>query len=213
MPDDPYWKSIVNGALSELFDPDNFEQFGTATPDEVAAVFQQMFFDYLDSECAVPSAAYIIGEYKMLAHANIPDGWEVCFGQALDRTTYSELFALIGTTYGAGDGTTTFNIPFFKRRFPVGYEPVPGGDFDLGHTGGEEMHTLTVNEMPSHNHAQRRRSGSGSASNYTTAANASTSQANFETLVTASAGSDEAHENRPPYNPVVMAIYTGVLTA
>jgi microcystin-dependent protein len=73
-------------------------------------------------------------------------------GQAVSRTTYSGLFALLGTSYGAGDGTTTFNIPDYRGRTLVGHD-ASQTEFDvLGEAGGAKTHTLTTAEMPSHSH-------------------------------------------------------------
>jgi microcystin-dependent protein len=87
------------------------------------------------------------------------------FGQAISRTTYATLFVLAGTTFGAGDGSTTFNVPDLRDRAvfglgnmggsDVGRITVAGGNFDgtvLGGTGGAQNHTLTTVEMPAHNH-------------------------------------------------------------
>ena len=62
-----------------------------------------------------------------------PPGWLTCIGSAVSRTTYAALFAAIGTTYGAGDGTTTFNLPDLRGRFPRGIT----SSVALGDTGGE----------------------------------------------------------------------------
>jgi hypothetical protein len=73
-------------------------------------------------------------------------------GAAVSRTTYSDLFALIGTTYGAGNGSTTFNVPNLKGRVPVGLDGSQT-EFDaLGEAGGEKAHVLTIGEMPAHTH-------------------------------------------------------------
>lgn len=79
---------------------------------------------------------------------NIPAGWLYCNGQAVSRTTYADLFAVIGTSFGAGDGSTTFNVPNFSGRIPYG----ANGTHNLGSTAGSETHTLTTAEMPSHSH-------------------------------------------------------------
>lgn len=81
-----------------------------------------------------------------------PANWLLADGSAVSRSVYSSLFAVIGTQYGAGDGTTTFNLPDLRGRVPVGRN---GGTFGtLGATGGAETHTLTEAQMPSHNHTQ-----------------------------------------------------------
>lgn len=78
--------------------------------------------------------------------------WLLCDGSAVSRTEYSELYNAIGTTYGIGDGSTTFNLPNIAGKMIIGYDS-DDDDFDtLGATGGSKTHTQTVNEMPSHNH-------------------------------------------------------------
>lgn len=78
----------------------------------------------------------------------IPDGWLECDGSAVSRKTYSELFAKIGTNYGKGDGSTTFNLPNKKGKVSVGLD-TSDSDFNvIGKTGGEKAHTLTHNELP-----------------------------------------------------------------
>ena len=84
----------------------------------------------------------IIIEY---AGSVLPKGYLYCDGSAISRTTYSDLFAIIGTTYGAGDGSTTFNLPDFKSRIGVGIDS-NDTDFDtLGKTGGSK-------ELQQHRH-------------------------------------------------------------
>lgn len=65
--------------------------------------------------------------------ASPPTGWILCDGGELNRTTFRRLFSVIGTTYGVGNGTTTFNVPDRRGRFPVGYK---AGDADFGTLGG-----------------------------------------------------------------------------
>lgn len=60
------------------------------------------------------------GDYKMIAGATIPDGWLLCNGASVSRTTYAKLFAAIGTRYGSGNGSTTFNLPNFNGRHVLG---------------------------------------------------------------------------------------------
>lgn len=88
------------------------------------------------------------GAVMQYAGTTAPDGWLMCDGSTVSRTTYSALFAAIGTTYGAGDGSTTFNLPNLANRVPVGVSDTHA----LGSTGGNETHTITTDEMPAHNH-------------------------------------------------------------
>ena len=97
--------------------------------------------------CVTPSGA--IMQY---AGTTAPNGWLICDGSAISRTIYSDLFDVIGTTYGSGDGSTTFNLPNLKGRIPVGLDNTQT-EFDaIGETGGEKTHKLLINEMPKHRH-------------------------------------------------------------
>lgn len=92
------------------------------------------------------------GTMVQWAGASAPANWLLCDGTAVSRTTYATLFAAIGTAYGTGDGSTTFNLPDLRGRVPVGKN---GGSFGtLGATGGAETVTLTEAQMPSHTHIQ-----------------------------------------------------------
>jgi len=85
-----------------------------------------------------------------------PVDWLICDGSAVSRSTYSALFAIIGTSFGPGDGSTTFNLPDPRGRSFVGVGTGSGlSPRVLGATGGEESHVLTTAEGPSHTHAQQ----------------------------------------------------------
>ncbi len=72
-----------------------------------------------------------------------PPGYLLCDGSAVSRTTYAVLFTILSTTYGVGDGSTTFNLPDLRQRFPMG-KAVSGTGSTLGGTGGAIDHTHTV---------------------------------------------------------------------
>ena len=95
-----------------------------------------------------------VGEVTMWTTNTAPTGWLVCDGSAISRTTYSGLFAVIGTVYGAGDGSTTFNLPNLKGRVVVGRDSADADWDTLGETRGSKTHTLVASEMPSHTHTQ-----------------------------------------------------------
>lgn len=84
----------------------------------------------------------------------VPDGFLLCDGTAVSRTTYSDLFGVVGTTWGAGDTTTTFNLPDSRRRVPMGKggSGTPTIGNAVGNTGGSETNTLTNGQLPSHFH-------------------------------------------------------------
>lgn len=86
---------------------------------------------------------------------DVPAGWMLCNGAAISRVTFAALFALIGIVFGAGDGVTTFNLPPFNSRKPVGAGQGAGLSlYALGATGGEEAHVQTVAQLANHTHGQ-----------------------------------------------------------
>ena len=103
----------------------------------------------------VNGAAIVIpGEIKQVAFATPPTGWLACNGGAVSRTTYATLFAAIATTWGAGDGSTTFNVPDLRGRALIGAGTGTGLTArTLGTQNiGEETHVLVTAELASHNH-------------------------------------------------------------
>jgi microcystin-dependent protein len=82
-----------------------------------------------------------------------PSGWLICDGSAISRAAFGNLFAIIGTTYGAGNGSTTYNLPDCRGRTTIGFGQGPGlTNRGLGGAGGAEAHSITVAELPPHNH-------------------------------------------------------------
>lgn len=105
-----------------------------------------------------------VGAVIDYAGSNAPATWMFAYGQAISRTTYAALFAAIGTTYGTGDGTTTFNLPDLRGRVVAGKDNMGGattGRLDilaaqqniLGGSGGSDRHVLTEAQMPAHQHS------------------------------------------------------------
>ena len=96
-----------------------------------------------------------LGEIEAFAFNFAPKGWALCAGQVLPINQNQALFSLLGTTYG-GNGTTTFQLPDLRGRVANAFGQGQGlGNYSLGQTGGQESHTLILNEMSSggHSHA------------------------------------------------------------
>jgi len=92
------------------------------------------------------------GAVTAFAGSSAPTGWLLADGSVVSRSTYAALFAIISTTYGAGNGTTTFNVPNLKGKVPVGLNSAET-EFDaLAETGGAKTHTLSAAEIPAHTH-------------------------------------------------------------
>ena len=166
-----------------------------------------------------------VGTINMYAGGvgDIPNGWLLCNGGAVSRTTYAQLFAVLDTEYGVGNGSTTFNVPDFvtTNKFPR----AATNDAGRGGTGGESTHTLTAAESgtsahghnvtdPGHTHPTQGTDATGVTANrfdYTNAGNttgpvtdSATTGLTVNTAAAASAGS--AHENKPPYLDVHFVI-------
>lgn len=169
--------------------------------------------NYLQADQPVPAAllpasALAIQAGAVLAWAGsaAPEGWKLCDGAAISRRDFEDLFKALGETWGAGDGSTTFNLPDLRGRFPLGLDNMGGSSADsvtaakadeLAGKGGSETHRLTVDEMPAHNH-EFRRIGSGN-----TGARAIQTRSNSDWenngVIIGNAGGGQAHDNMPPW--------------
>ena len=134
----------------------------------------------------------------------VPQGWLECDGSAISRTTYSALFGSISTSYGAGDGLTTFNLPDQARRTLVGR----GGSgtavlaATIGSTGGAETHQLTIAEMPNHAHV----SGAAASQNSRSYTAGGSVDAAITGGTTATTGGDGSHNTMQPSLVLIMLI-------
>lgn len=90
----------------------------------------------------------MVGEIIAYPSTDIPDGFLKCDGSAISRTDYADLFTVIGTSYGNGDGSTTFNLPDLVGKVPISVS----NSHALGTSGGEETVILDTTEIPSHLH-------------------------------------------------------------
>jgi microcystin-dependent protein len=138
------WQPYVVGCLMQLLQQTTWD---TTDPNALDLV-QMRAFDLIQ---LFTGGCVATGQISMFGALVAPDGWLLCDGSAVSRTTYADLFAVIGTTFGIGDGVTTFNLPDLGGLVPVG-STGSGGSYPLAATGGEATHTLTTAEMPAHTH-------------------------------------------------------------
>ena len=99
-----------------------------------------------------------LSEIRIMSFNFAPKGWALCNGQLLPINQNQALFSLLGTTYG-GDGRVNFALPDLRGRTPI-HE---GSGHTLGERGGEQAHTLTLSEMPAHNHTVQGSAANGSS--------------------------------------------------
>lgn len=144
------------------------------------------------------------GSISAYGGASAPTDWLLCDGSAVSRTTYADLFTAIGTAFGVGDGSTTFNLPDLRGNVPVGKDASTFST--LGATGGAETHTLTTDEMPAHGHTTQLYAPVNSSPTNVYAEGEETDPSG--TATTGSAGGGMAHNNLQPYQVVNYIIKT-----
>lgn len=133
----------------------------------------------------------------------IPSTWVECLGQTIDRTVYAELFAAIGTIFGAGDGSTTFRVPNMQGNVPIGRT----SGLPVGTEIGSATHTLSVAELPSHTHTATVNNTLGTSASFARGNAASAGG----TATTNASGSGAAHNNIQPSLSLCYMIYAGEL--
>ena len=141
-----------------------------------------------------------VGTLNPYAGASAPDGWLLCDGSDVAKATYARLNTLLGTTYGtATDATNDFRLPDMRGRVAVGADGSAGrmaSNDAAGESGGEELHTLTIAEMPTHTHGYTdniyNNAGTSNGGSAQGATNANTG----------ATGGDTAHNNMQPYQVV-----------
>tara|TARA_R100001463_G_scaffold24708_4_gene58821 strand:- start:2482 stop:3750 length:1269 start_codon:yes stop_codon:yes gene_type:complete len=155
---------------------------------------------------------FVAGMVIPFAGSSAPTGFLLCGGQAVSRSTYATLFGIIGTTYGVGDGSSTFNLPDLQGRVVAGKDDMSGSSANrltdqtgglngdtLGDTGGSETHTLTTAQLPAHSHSSVVRSVSFSSSaSYGNGSQGAVSSMTVNSGSTNSTGSGSAHNNVQP---------------
>lgn len=179
----------TGGTMTGAIDMGSNLIHGVTTPVVAADAANKSYVDaQLASFGGLPVASVV-----PYAGTIMPSGWLDCSnGTAVSRTTYANLYAAIGVTYGTGDGATTFNLPNIAGRVLLGMGTGSGlTTRSLADVGGEETHVLSVAELPAHTHAQgflnTGTSGGGAGTSFGTANN------------TGSTGANTGHNNIQPF--------------
>lgn len=186
------------------------------TPTAVAGTNNTQIASTAFVQTAVNSAV-ITGEMKMWPTSSAPAGYLLCDGSAVSRTVYAALYAVLGTTFGSGDGVNTFNLPNFRNRMPIG----AGDLYSTGGTGGSKdavvvshTHTATSTDSGhSHTYTATLQGGTsyqmsgGSFSISPTTQTSGTGNANISTTI-GTTGVSGTNANLPPYLAVNFIIKT-----
>jgi len=151
LPKDPAESIVKSGAL-------DLEYLPVGTDDQVLTIIAGVM-TWVDPDTIVASVE--TGVLQPFGGTAAPTGYVLCDGTAISRTTFAALFAVIGTAFGIGDGSTTFNVPDMRGRLPLGKDDMGGVSANrvtdpladiLGGALGLETHTLVTAEMPAHVH-------------------------------------------------------------
>ena len=162
----------------------------------------------------------IVGEIRMFGGNFAPVKWSFCNGQLMAIAQNSALFSLLGTTYG-GDGRSSFGLPDMRGRIPVQHGHGPGlSNWTLGHREGTETVTLTVSQMPNHNHSLMASTNDATTDNVSAAVTAkptynfyreptdATRIQEFADEILEQTGAGTAHTNLMPFQCISFIICT-----
>lgn len=156
-----------------------------------------------------------VGSVLAYAGSSAPVGFLLCDGTAVSRSKYAALFKAISTTYGVGDGSTTFNLPDLRGRVPVGVDGAAArmaSNDALGNASGAERVTLLEAESGLRNHSHfldQVTGGVDNSGNLSRAASGSVVGSNYQSGASGGANASASHQNMPPYQVVNYIVRAG----
>jgi|ERR1044072_967858 microcystin-dependent protein len=151
-----------------------------------------------------------LSEIRLMSFAYAPKGWAMCNGQLLPISQNQALFSLLGTTYG-GDGRVNFGLPDCRGRIPIAV----GSGHTLGEKGGEQAHTISISELPTHTHVLNGTNTDGTeaipignllARSATQLYAGPTNLAGMNAASVANVGGSQAHLNMQPFLTITFCI-------
>ena len=190
----------------------------TGTPTAPTAATGTSTTQLATTAFATAAISPFTGAMLMWPTATAPSGFLLCNGQTISRSTYAALFAILGVVFGSGDGSTTFTLPDYRDRMPVG----AGTTYSANSTGGSKdavvvshTHTATVSTVGDHNHGILSSGESGNVGDFIAGAaftnrtiNTTGAGAHTHTVTNASTGVSGTNANLPPYLGVYFIIKT-----
>lgn len=206
LPDDVDLRQVIAGALTQLFDPVNWEQIDETAPtsEEMAEYYAALLSSQLDFErCCMFPGAIVYSPSDMLA-----PGWLPCDGRQVTQADYPELFGYIGYTFGGASGV--FNLPDIQDKFIK----TDGTDGEIGDEGGAKTVTLTTAQMPQHSHglsqvALAQFTPQAYAGGEIPGTVVGVYPGGVPGTATDTTGGNGAHENQPVFITLKAVIYTG----
>lgn len=179
------------GALTDLAEEINWEEVGSMTPEEAAEIWSRILSAYEQSEEEETGVTMPIGSIVPYTGAVVPENWLMCDGSNVSQSEYPELTAVVDDALkDTINGVPIIRIPNLRGKFIMGEQPAT---HDMLETGGEETHTLTIAEMPSHTHGINRSLVAAAGTQRRAVEGASSD------VTTLSEGGDEPHNNLPPF--------------
>ena len=196
--------TVINNAIDNKADKTYVDDALGLKADKEDTYTKSEIDDMFDNP-TITGDTYPIGAIAPFASVTTPQNWLLCDGREVSREIYSELFAVIGTAWGAGDGSTSFNLPDLRNRMPVG----AGDDYTLASKGGEKEVTLTLDKVPPHYHYLNNNGNDNTritmnaahtgGNNYNAYMDSSSSTENGPYITTNYSGGGQPHNNMPPY--------------
>lgn len=191
LPSGTFYEACAVGAFLDLARPENWERVNGQSPEIVAAAFDVTWEKSIWWE-----RCCMIGMVFWWPVITPPDNALMCNGGLYNAADYPDLYALIGTKFGGSTGVN-FRVPSLGERFIYGTE-----DDEIGEVGGEENHTLTIGEMPSHSH----RLDATIVPSDPVGVEPTLGYSAVSLLQTRSEGGGNSHNNMPPYFKLVPCI-------
>jgi len=205
LPDAEQWRSQFLGAILALTKAENWEEFGALSALEMSDVWRAVLLDFMGGGCSMIPVGCIIP----FAGQTAPAGFLMCYGQSVLREAYPLLYNEIGLIYDPYIDDDHFSLPDLRQRVLAGANDSFIASWEIGDTGGELAHTLTVAEMPVHTHVQdshdHQQVGSpsvGGTGEYVADSIGGFPLGTFVSdavAINQNAGGGSAHNNMPPY--------------